>query len=471
MEKKTKIVATIGPASNNPKKLKKMIQAGLNVARINASHGSHEQHQEIIENVRIAEKDCKKTVGIIYDLQGPKIRIGKLGNDGIRIEKGEIIVLHDGEAYLEKSGRKFFPIQYKDLTKEVSQGETILINDGLIELKVVGQNLRKTQIECEVITEGIIKSNKGINAPQTKLAAPALMEKDLTDLKFAKEANVDFVALSFVRSAEDIEQLREECKKLEFKPAIIAKIERPEAIENLKEITKAADAIMIARGDLGIEIPAAKVPLAQRRIIAIANRYAKPVIIATQVFNSMIENPRPTRAEISDAATAVFEHADAIMLSNETAVGEFPIETVDMLNEVIVTIESELANNEHLINTNKKTTLINAITLNAVELAKDLEARLLVAVTNSGYTARNIIKYRTFLPLVVYTNSLSTKRRLTLSWGINHVYADTDIVPSNPTPFLREDLKKRKLADPGDEIIVCNSGQNNKERLITTFKL
>jgi pyruvate kinase len=473
--KKTKIIATIGPASIEVNVLSKLIKAGVNVMRVNASHGGHSQHQEIIDNIRAAENKTGQTVGILYDLQGPKIRIGDLGPEhkkGVAVKKGETVYLHTGDEYYVEKDAKYFPVQFKPLVKEVQAKETILINDGLMELKVIKHNLRKTAVACEVITDGLIGSNKGINVPQTALKANALTEKDLEDLKFAAQTKVDFIALSFVRTAEDIQYLKAKCEELKFYPNIVAKIERPEAIDNLEEITIKTDSIMVARGDLGIEIPAAKVPLVQRKIIETANRHAKPVIIATQVFSSMIENPRPTRAEISDAANSVFDYTDAIMLSNETAVGNYPIETVETLSEVIKTIEHELAKDEDLLKVkNSKNTPINAITENAVELAQDLEAKLLVAVTNSGHTARSIAKFRTYVPLVVYTNSERIRRQLTLCWGINTVFTKTDIDPTNPTPFLRTALLEHKLAGKGDEIVVCNAGQNNRERLITTFKL
>jgi len=473
MIKNTKIVATIGPASNSLKILKQMITHGMNVARINASHGNHKQHKEIIENLRTAAKATKSNIGILYDLQGPKIRIGDLDKEGVTLKKGEKIILHDGQAYIEKHGQKYIPIQYKPLTHAVEVDEPILIKDGLVELKVLSHNLHKTQVECEVIAGGLITSKNGINAPKTALTSAALTTKDKADLEFASSADVDFIALSFVRTAADLELLRTECKKLKFTPSIIAKIERPEAMENLEEITKNADAIMIARGDLGIEIPAAKVPLAQRKIIMVANKFGKPVITATQVLNSMVNNPRPTRAEVSDAANAVFDQTDAIMLSNETAVGEYPVETIHILNEIIQSIETELRTNKELAHAShyqfKNLNPLKAITLNALELAMDLDAKVLVAVTKSGYTANQLAKYHSFLPIVVYTPNKQIKRQLSLTWGINEIHIKKEIDPTNPTPFLREDLIKQKLVKKGDEVVVCNAGKNSRERLIITF--
>ena len=340
--RKTKIIATLGPATEEKSQIGKLVKAGMDVARLNFSHGTHAQCKKIILNVREVEKELEKPIGIIADLQGPKIRIGKLSQDK-QIKKGEEIILTT-----KKPLKGEIPIQYKNLPKEVKLGKKLLIDDGYIETRVKKIANNKTKIHLEVLNDGVIKSNKGINAPDSIITANSLTPKDKKDLEFALKQGVNFIALSFVRDADDMKQLKRLIKKHKGNAQVIAKIERSEALDNLEEIVRESDATMIARGDLGLEIKAERLPIVQKQIIKLANIYAKPVITATQILASMVDNPNPTRAEISDAANAVLDNTDCLMLSNETSVGKYPIRAVKVLDRVAKTIEAEMK--KHRIN-------------------------------------------------------------------------------------------------------------------------
>lgn len=469
--KKTKIVATLGPATEDKKTIKKLITAGLNAVRLNFSHGTHPQFEQIIKNVRELSEEMNVPIAIIQDLQGPKIRIGEVPQEGIKVKKGETIYLHTSTAYLEKKKTHFIPIQYKDLPKDIKPGDPILIDDGKIELEAVSVNLGKTQIEAIAHNKGTIYSNKGINVPKTNLRTEALTEKDLRDLEFGHTQDVDYVALSFVRKPEDIKKLRSLLKEAKrSKTRIIAKIERPEAMENLEEIISVSDAVMVARGDLGIEIPAEKVPIAQKRIILEANKQGKPVITATHVLNSMVENPVPTRAEVSDAANAVFDHTDAIMLSNETAVGAYPIEAVEVLDSVAKSIESEMEKHDlhpvHPEIKNMKT--LDSISKNATDIAEDIDAKFIVTLTKTGYTAQQVAKRRPKTEIIVFTNDDKTLNQLSLVWGINKIFV-SDLDFENPAPLVKQKLLESKAIRPGDEVVICNSVKGEKRRIITTL--
>ena len=469
--KNTKVICTLGPSSSDKKTILALVEGGMDAARLNFSHGTHAQFKEIIRNVREVSKETGHPVAIIQDLQGPKIRVGGIAQEGIHVKKGERFVLHTGEAYIVKKGMHYIPIQYKDLPKDIEKGDPILIDDGKLELVALGTNMRNTQIEVEAKNDGVIYSNKGINVPKTDLRTKALTDKDISDLTFGMKEDVDYVALSFVRSPEDIKQLRgilDKNKKKEIRT--IAKIERPEAMENLSEIIQESDAVMIARGDLGIEIPAENVPIAQKRIILEANKAGKPVITATHVLNSMVENPVPTRAEVSDAANAIFDHTDAIMLSNETAVGKYPIQACHVLSSVAMSTEKEME--KHQIHSNidydTYTQSMDAVSANAVELASDIEAKFLVAVSRGGYTAKQVAKARPTAHVVVFTDNEKTRNQLAIVWGINDVFVE-EVDFQNPAPKVKERLKKEKMIKQGDEVVICNSVKGQKQRLITSF--
>ena len=418
----TKIVATLGPSSESTTTIEEMIQAGMDTARLNFSHGTYENFTMLINNVRKAAKKQNKTIAILQDLQGPKIRLGILPEEGIQIKNGEKIILSTKiDKFTEnKKETKKIPVQYKALHKEVKKNDKIYIDDGLIQvevLKITGQ-----EILCGVKTKGILFSKKGINAPDSNLSAKSLSPKDLKDLNFGVSAGVDFVALSFVKSAKDILELRKILKSKGSHAKIIAKIERREAIDNLEEIIQATDGVMVARGDLGIEIKPEQVPIVQKRIIRLSNRYAKPVITATQVLASMVENPRPTRAEISDAANAVFDNTDAIMLSNESAVGKYPVKSVQTLAKVISAVENELKKHLEVLKgnrINKNFPEQNPTCLSACELAVDTKSNKIIVYSEDGFTTREVAKHRAFVPIIAITPNKHLIQELALLWGVN----------------------------------------------------
>ena len=413
----TKIVATLGPSSENISTIEEMIQAGVDTVRLNFSHGTYENFRMLVNNVRKAAQKHGKIIAIMQDLQGPKIRLGTLPKEGIKIKKGEKIILSTAP----KSQSKKIPVQYKLLHKEVKKHDKIFIDDGLIQLEVL--KITGQDILCIAKTPGTLYTNKGINAPDSNLSAKSLSPKDLKDLNFGISLGVDFIALSFVKSAKDINDLHRLLTKKGSSAKIIAKIERKEAVENLEEIIQATDGIMVARGDLGIEIPPEQVPIVQKRMIRLANKYAKPVITATQVLASMIENPRPTRAEISDAANAVFDNTDAIMLSNESAVGAYPVKSVQTLAKVISAVENELKKHLKILKgdriQNKDFPEQNPTCLSACELAVDTNADKIIVYSKDGFTAREVAKHRAFVPTIVVTPNKHLIQELALLWGVN----------------------------------------------------
>lgn len=471
MYNRTKIICTIGPTSEDPAVLRKMISAGMDAVRLNFSHGSYQQFSKIIRTVRQLSKENGREVAIIQDLQGPKIRIGELPPHGVSVKKGDRLVL----STLDKPLRALpgdLPVQYAHLGHDVKRGDTILIDDGLIELTVQSVNTTKTKITCDVIIGGVIKSHKGINVPTASISAPPLTAKDREDVRFGISHDVDYIALSFVKDHGNIEDFKKILMQHKSRAQIIAKIERHEAIKNMEAIIEASDAVMVARGDLGIEIPAAEVPVEQKKIIHLCNIYGKPVIVATQMLDSMVSNPRATRAEISDAATAIFDHADALMLANETAVGRYPVEATRTLAHVATAVERNLKEHQHLLRLQRPEDmpLVNATCLNACKLATDINAKFIVAVTRSGFTAREIAKYRPFIPLIVLTPNKALARQMSLVWGVTHTFVQFVHI-KNPLPQIRHFLLAHKLAKTGDEIVICNAGFGRREKLITTTML
>ncbi len=468
LHKRTKIVCTLGPASSDLATLEKMIRAGMNVARLNFSHGTHEEFVRIIKNIRSIAKKLDTPIAILQDLQGPKIRIGEMPENGVEIKANEEIILSTNhEKYDTKNGTKIFPVQYKELHKDVTKNDLILIDDGLIEVKVT--KVEGTSIYAIAQTDGVIKSRKGINVPTASLAADPLTQKDLEDLAFGIKHDVDYVALSFVREASDIIRLKKILRDKKCAAKVMAKIERHEAVKNLEDIVKVSDALMVARGDLGIEIPAENVPIVQKRTILLANTYGKPVITATHMLNSMIENPRATRAEISDAANAVFDHSDALMLSNETAVGKYPVEAVETLAKVAHATEENLEKYEHLLPFKIKKfdlPISSATCLNGTKLAVDINADFIVAISLSGYTAQHIAKHRIYKPIITFTNSEKVRNQLSLVWGLNHIFVKK-MNFKNASQEVAQFLRVQKIAKKGQEVVtVINASKD--ENIITT---
>lgn len=471
--KNTKIVCTLGPASDTVKNIVDLIQAGMNVARLNFSHGTYENHAKLIRNIRKAEKLTGKRIAIMQDLQGPKIRIGEMPKEGITVKTDQEITLTTKKITGYQDREKIvIPVHYNGLAKDTKVGDTVLINDGLIETKVL--KVGKTSILCKIKFGGRIDARNGVNFPNSSVSITTITQKDKNDLKFGIEHKVDFVALSFVKSAKDIQQLRKLLGKDGKNIKIIAKIERHEAIKNLREIIKASDAVMVARGDLGTDIPAEQVPIVQKRIISLSNSLGRPVITATQVLQSMVQKSRATRAEISDAANAVFDHTDAIMLSNETAVGKYPVKATTTLTKVAYNVEKELQKHKELqeyIFNKRYMSPINATSLNACELALDSHADMIVVYTNNGYTANNIAKHRLYIPIITITPHIKTARQLTLTWGINRVFVKKLSDDNNEkVNDIIKFLKKEKVAKKNDKIIiVCHASR--QESLISTIKL
>jgi pyruvate kinase len=413
--RKAKIVCTIGPASESVETLKKLIHAGMNVARLNFSHGSHEEHAARIANIRQAAEETGKQVAILLDTKGPEIRTGLLAVDAVELQEGGTIVLTTEEV-LGTAER--VSITYADLPRDVKKGDTILIDDGLIGLTV--EAVQGHEIVCRIKNGGTLKSKKGVNVPGVKINLPGITEKDAQDIEFGIRQGVDFIAASFVRKASDILEIREILERHGVRIDIIAKIENQEGVDNVDEILAVSDGLMVARGDLGVEIPAEEVPLVQKKLIKKCNELGKPVITATQMLDSMQRNPRPTRAEASDVANAIFDGTDAIMLSGETAAGRYPVESVETMNRIALRAEQELNYREILYNQalQKQVTITDAISQAVANAALDLDAAAVITATESGHTARMVSKYRPKAPIVAVTPHADVVRRLALVNGV-----------------------------------------------------
>lgn len=458
MQKRTKIVCTLGPASESVAIITKMVKAGMNVARLNFSHGTYDSHKILISNIRSVAKKTGEPIAIMQDLQGPKIRVGLLPEKGIELKDGKIVTF---DTAIMDYDNGTVPIDYDDLHLFVKKNERLLLDDGKIETKIV--RVSGTKIDTEIVVGGKLTSHKGINVPDSKLKIRALTDKDKEDARFGVKNDVDLIALSFVTSAEDILDLRfiikqyeEELKiKNEQSIRIIAKIERAEAVKNIKEILEVADGIMVARGDLGIEIPAEEVPLVQKTLVDLALQNAKPVIVATQMLDSMQNNPRPTRAEVSDVANAVIDHTDAVMLSNETAAGKYPVESVETMSDIIreaeASVYDDLVMREHFVNRKKIDDVISQLSR---ELAEDVGAKMILSASISGETGRLISRNRPELPIVVGTDSERVRHQLNLSWGV----LPFKLLPCKSIEELVErsisHLKKAKMLKSGEKIVV-----------------
>ena len=409
---KTKIVATLGPASTSPEIVARLMFAGVDIFRLNFSHGDNAQKQKLIRTIRHVSEKAGRQIGILADLQGPKIRTGKMANDAMILTKGQEVVITT-EDVLGRDG--VIPTVYRSLPSDVHHGSRILLDDGLMELKVA--TIDGERVRCTVMVGGVLKNNKGINLPGVNVSAPSLTEKDLVDLEFALQAEVDFVALSFVRTAEDVEQIKRIIYLRGKNTPVVAKIEKPEALHNFKKILQATDAVMVARGDLGVEIEAEKVPVFQKKIIQACNEAGKPVITATQMLESMVRNPRPTRAETSDVANAILDGTDAIMLSAETASGDFPVEAVETMVRIARDVES--ADLWSAVDRRAASpSIAHAVAGSACRAAASLDAKTIAVFTQSGSTAALISRFRPHIPIIAYTASPEIQRRLSIYWGV-----------------------------------------------------
>jgi pyruvate kinase len=420
--KKTKIVATVGPACDTYEKMLELVKAGVNVFRLNFSHGTHEDKAKIIDIVRKINSTEPYNIAILGDLQGPKLRVGEIENNGIEVQEGDILTFTNEKVVGTKE--KIY-VSYPNLAGDVKIGNIILIDDGKLEVKVK-DILKNGDVKVEVTLGGKLSSKKGINLPDTKISLPALTEKDLVDLDFMIEQKVDWVALSFVRSVKDIIILKNKLQEKNSKCKVIAKIEKPEALTNLRDIIIESDGIMIARGDLGVELPVEKVPLIQKEIIRKCLHRAKPVIVATQMMESMIDRVKPNRSEITDVANAVAEGADAVMLSGETATGMHPVLVVETMTKIILEVERKGYdyNREELLKPqpHSPSFLSDAVCYGAAKLAEDCSANALIGMTQSGYTGFMLSSYRPKAPLYIFTKERTLVNQLSLSWGVRAFY-------------------------------------------------
>ncbi|MDW7694679.1 pyruvate kinase [Flammeovirgaceae bacterium SG7u.111] len=450
----TKIIATVGPASNTKEKLLELIIAGVNVFRLNFSHGAHEDHLKVIEAIKDLNKTFNYNITILQDLQGPKIRIGTM-KEGSELKEGDDFMLTTKQEIEGDSTQA--STSYTALPRDVKAGDSILIDDGKIELrvyKVSGQN-----VHTKVVYGGVLRSRKGMNLPDTDISEPSLTKKDNRDLEFGLEHDVDWVAISFVRTPGDVLELKRHIKEQGKKTKVIAKIERPEAIKNIKDIVKAADALMVARGDLGVEIQMEEVPLEQKRIVTYANEAAKPVIIATQMMESMIENPRPTRAEANDVANAVLDGADAVMLSGETAMGKFPVQTIQHMTNIIRVVEQNMDNiynkyyeydplSQHFGS--------NILVETSTKLANKIGAKAIIGITDSGFTAFRLARHRPKADIFIFTSNKDLLSTLNLVWGVRAFFYNKEGAIDNIFADFEKILVKEGLLRKGD--VYVNTG-------------
>jgi pyruvate kinase len=449
--RRAKIVCTLGPAVDSYDQLKTLAEAGMNVARFNFSHGTHAEHEERYQRVRKVAEETGRAIGVLADLQGPKIRLAKFADGPVELVAGDEFTITADEV---PGDRTICGTTYKGLPGDVSKGDPILINDGNVALRVI--EVEGPRVRCLVVEGGVISDHKGINLPGAAVNVPALSEKDIEDLRFALAMGVDMVALSFVRDASDVKDVHRVMDEEGRRVPVIAKVEKPQAVENMEAVVMAFDAVMVARGDLAVEYPLERVPVVQKQLIELCRRNAKPVIVATQMMESMITNSRPTRAEASDVANAILDGADAVMLSAESSVGKYPIDTVKTMSRIVEAAEEELLKRglQPLAPGKKPRTQGGAVARAAAELADFLDAKTLVAFTQSGDTARRLARYRVPAPVLAFTTDPSTRNQLALTWGV-----ETYVVPYvDNTDAMVEvvdtEMLKLKEYNAGDTVII-----------------
>lgn len=451
---KTKVVATLGPSCLDKKILKSLIETGVDVFRLNFSHGSHENHGNSVKLINQINKEIGSKTAILADLQGPKIRLGELQDGPFEVKTGDRIILTTKKI---KGTKKKLYLSYESFAQDARIGETVKIDDGKIELKVV-EIVNATDVMVEVVYGGLIQQKKGVNLPETKISIPSLTEKDIKDLEYILTLDISWIALSFVRTANDIIKLR---GMIEFKghPAkIVAKIEKPEALENLDAIIEASDAVMVARGDLGVEIPVENVPTAQKNIVKKCIEASKPVIIATQMMESMIEAPIPTRAEVTDVANAIYDGADAVMLSGETAVGKYPVKVVETMQRILERseLDDRIYNLPHKLDKTSSKFLSDAVCYNAISISEEVGAKAIICTTKSGYTAFTLASYRPKAKIYAFTENKELLNTLSLVWGVRVFLFTTYKNNNERVKGLQEMLVENGLLEKGD--IVLNTG-------------
>lgn len=452
--RRTKIVCTIGPSSSSADTIREMLDAGMDVARINFSHGSHREHATTIRTLRKVAREAGFPLAIMQDLPGPKNRTGKLKNGAIELKEGARFILTTRQLL---GNEHIVSVGLPELPRKVKPRDAVYLDDGAIELQVI--DTTDTDVTCTVVSGGRLGEEKGINVPGIDWDAPAITKEDWEHLRFGVKHEVDFVALSFIKEATDVRKVKEFLRQGSNIPAVIAKIERRQALDNLDEILEAADGAMVARGDLGIEIPLPRVPIVQKEIIERCNRLGKPVIVATQMLESMVSSPRPTRAEVTDVANAIFDGADALMLSEETAIGDYPVESVSMMAQIALEAEAALPYEEILLSKGRdvQPKTDDAISYAACHTAHQLRAAAIVAFTSSGSTARRVSRYRPRAPILAITPNRTTQRQLSLSWGVRAFHFPE---PSRLTVLFARGarLAKRTGVAGKDDIVVITGG-------------
>ncbi|MBB3093604.1 pyruvate kinase [Actinoplanes campanulatus] len=464
MTRRAKIVCTMGPATKSPERMLGLVEAGMNVARMNFSHDTRENHREMYELVRAAAEQADRPVAILADLQGPKIRLGKFADGPHRWETGDRVVITSDEILGTKER---VSCTYKKLPHEVKVGDRLLIDDGKVAIEVTGVD--GEDIHCLVTEGGPVSNNKGVSLPNVAVSVPALSDKDEEDLRFALGLGVDLVALSFVRAAEDINLVHKIMDEEGRRVPVIAKVEKPEAVEQLEAIVLAFDGVMVARGDLGVELPLDQVPLVQKRAVQLCRENAKPVIVATQMLDSMIENSRPTRAEASDVANAVLDGTDAVMLSGETSVGKYPVLTVSTMAKIVTTTEAGAMGVPRLQHDPR--THGGALTVAASQIARNIGAKALVAFSQTGDTVKRLARLHCDLPLYAFTPVPEVRNTLALSWGVETFL--TDFVEHTDDMFRQVDAKMLSmgLAKPGDYVVVVAGSPPNAPGSTNTLRV
>lgn len=467
MTKKTKIVATIGPATESIEMLTKMVNSGMNVMRLNFSHGDFAEHQVRVNNIREVTKASGQTVAILQDLGGPKIRLGEFSTETVLLIAGKKIIITTDKIVGDE---KKVSINYKAFPKEVKVHDKIMVDDGKKQFKVL--SVKGSEVTCKILVGGITKGKRGVNLPDSDISIKSLTEKDMTDLEFGIKNKVDFIALSFVRKPSDISELRDILKKRKCDAGIIAKIETPQAISNIDEIIALSDGIMIARGDLAIEVPFELVPSLQKMIIKKCNASGKPVITATQMLESMIKSPVATRAEVSDVANAILDGTDAVMLSEETTLGQYSVEAVAVMSRIAIEVERDYP--ERLIvreRRGEETGVSDSVTSSVVKTAHDVGAKVIVALTESGFTARMISRHKPLSSILAFSPNIRTSTKLSLSFGcipvtVTHYNTIEDVIK-----IVRDHCLKQKLVKKGDKVVVAGGVPFNTKGLSTNMLL
>jgi pyruvate kinase len=470
MMTKTKIVATIGPASSSKEVLKQMILQGLDVARLNFSHGAYEDHQKVVEAIREINKELGTNVSLLADLQGPKLRVGEMENGSVELITGKRITISTKK---QIGTEKLIYTNYREFAQDVKPGETVLLDDGKLVMKILETNGKDT-VECEIVQGGPLSSRKGLNLPNTNVSLPALSEKDLQDLDFALSHEVDWIGLSFVRNAADVVALKKIITDSGKHAKVVAKIEKPEAVEQIDEIVRVTDAVMVARGDLGVEIPLQSVPLIQKKIIKKCVSSAKPVIVATQMMESMVTNVTPTRAEVTDVANAVLDGADAVMLSGETSVGKYPVEAIRIMNSIIGEAEKfgDLYYHEEIPQeVDEQRFMTDSVCYSACRLASRVKASALVTMSFSGYTGYRISSWRPNAMVFVFTSNKKILTQMNLVWGVRAFYYDKMVSTDQTIADIRFFLKKNGYTREGDFIIHLASMPIAEQGMTNMIKL